>query len=47
MKLSLELLQTWEEPEKVGIDSFKGNVREFRLYLLAQKKLLEAGIIAP
>lgn len=44
MKLSLELVL--EEPNRIGIDSFVGTMREFRLYLLAQRKLLEAGILA-
>ena len=47
MELKLSLLLEQSEPEQFGIDSFKGNVRSFRLYLAAQKKLLEAGIIAP
>jgi len=46
MELKLSLLLDQSEPEQFGIDSFIGTVRSFRLYLLAQKKLLEAGYIA-
>ncbi|MHB8124683.1 MAG: hypothetical protein ACYDEJ_03400 [Desulfitobacteriaceae bacterium] len=33
--------------EKLGIDSFNGRVAAFKLYLLAQRLLLEAGVIMP
>ena len=31
----------------LGLDSFIGNVRSFRLYLNAMRTLLIAGVIAP
>lgn len=43
--LSLELELSQEYPESMGIDSFSGNVRSFRLYLSAQEKLLKVGAI--
>jgi hypothetical protein len=42
--LALELVQ--EEPSFIGIDSFTGSNREFRLYLAAQKILIKIGEIA-
>lgn len=46
MQQDLRILMEQSEPQSIGIDSFKGSVKEFRLYLLAQRKLLEVGIIA-
>lgn len=33
--------------ERIAIDSFSGKVRDFRSYLKANRRLLEAGVIAP
>ena len=43
-RLSLELELC--APESYGKDSFTGSVRVFRVYLKAQRKLIEVGIIA-
>ena len=47
MELKLSLLLEQSEPESMGIDSFKGKIKEFKLYLMAQRIFLEAGYIAP
>jgi hypothetical protein len=44
MNLSLELVL--EESERYCIDRFVGTMREFKLYLVAQRELLKAGVIA-
>ena len=41
--MQLNIIMEQSEPERIGIDSFKGTMREFRLYLVAQRKLLKAG----
>lgn len=47
-KLSIEMEHSEIiECDLIGLDSFLGNVRSFKLYLKAQLIFLEAGIIAP
>ena len=43
----LSIRMELSEHESFGIDSFKGSVRSFRLYLKAQLIFLETGIIVP
>jgi hypothetical protein len=46
MQLQLSIILEQSEPDRFGIDSFVGTMREFRFYLLAQQKLIGAGILA-
>lgn len=41
--LAIEMESTWEN--KLGIDSFIGNIRSFKLYLKAQRIFLITGVI--
>ena len=35
------------EPDPIGLDSFAGTVRSFKVYLRAQWLLLKAGVLVP
>ena len=43
--LSIEMESVERDP--IGLDSFMGNIRSFKLYLKAQLIFLNAGVIAP
>jgi hypothetical protein len=46
MQLQLSIILEQSEPDRFGIDSFVGTMREFKLYLVVQRELLKAGVIA-
>lgn len=46
MRQDLRIIMEQSEPERYCIDRFVGTMREFKLYLVVQRELLKAGVIA-